>query len=319
LSAGDIARPIFIDDLIDPLQEQALRAAGINCTRDSAGAVISINRDPAQIPATVRWVHVPFMGVDAMIGRLPANVELLTRTVDGMPERMGQYCATAVMADRWAWSQFIHQQAKGLWRRDFRHQDPGRRAAAILGTGYVGRAAAMALRPHFASIWGLNRRGVDDATFDQVAAWTTIERADSAGAGSANQQRQRNDIRWKQIDTLVVTVPLTAATENLVDWSMLSQLVDAHLILIGRGATVDFEAARQALSAHHLRHLTADVFPVEPPAPGDWVWSHPDVTMTPHICGLNSPDDAVISFERARQQLLAGQLPTGAVELDRGY
>lgn len=128
-----------------------------------------------------------------------------------------------------------------------------------------------------------------------------------------------SSIPWGQADAVVVTLPLTLETRGILGGDQLSQLSGAHLILVGRGATVDFDALKTALDVGTVRHATLDVFPIEPLPPESWLWSHPRVTLTPHICGLSDPTDTLTSFLHARDSLLAGQIPRALVDLKRGY
>jgi phosphoglycerate dehydrogenase-like enzyme len=127
------------------------------------------------------------------------------------------------------------------------------------------------------------------------------------------------NIPWPQVDCLVIALPLTAGTTNIVSDSIFTALHDAHVIMIGRGATVDFDALHRAIQTGNVRHATIDVYPVEPPAADEWFWSDPNVTMTPHISGIPDPMDPVTSFLNARRALMEGRQPEGIVEKERGY
>jgi glyoxylate/hydroxypyruvate reductase A len=57
----------------------------------------------------------------------------------------------------------------------------------------------------------------------------------------------------------------------------------AHVINVGRGATLVDEDLLAALDQGQLASATLDVFRVEPLPPGHPFWSHPKITVTPHI------------------------------------
>jgi glyoxylate/hydroxypyruvate reductase A len=76
---------------------------------------------------------------------------------------------------------------------------------------------------------------------------------------------------------------------------------------------------RRALELGHLRHAVLDVLPTEPPPADAWYWSHPQVTITPHIAAVTDAGDVVWSFSAALDDLRAGRVPGTAVDLARGY
>ena len=79
----------------------------------------------------------------------------------------------------------------------------------------------------------------------------------------------------------------------------------AFLINVGRGEQVVEPDLRALLDAGHLHSAALDVLEREPPRPDDWVWSHPAVTMTPHIAAQASFDvvaqQCVDALKRARE------------------
>ncbi|MDR2931169.1 MAG: hypothetical protein LBV06_09745 [Propionibacteriaceae bacterium] len=317
LTAEELDRPVYLGPLIDDNAEVTLRGAGVVTTRDPDGAVVVISSRIRDIPPTAKWMHCPFMGVDSLVGRLPDHIQLLTRTITGMPERMASYVATMVWAERWKLHQFDLQQTDRKWvqlQPDLRERDP--RGVVILGTGQVGSAAARALHHDFPFIWGVSRSGAATAGFDLVVDMTSAldGAVDSALPGSTT-----TSLAWKQVDTVVITFPRTPETTNLVSHQLLDALHDAHVILIGRGATMDFSALEAAVASGSVRHATIDVLPAEPAPPQSWLWTEPRVTLTPHISGSTQPSDLTTSFHDARQALLTGAVPAGWVQLGAAY
>ncbi|SMH50302.1 glyoxylate/hydroxypyruvate reductase A [Maritimibacter sp. HL-12] len=140
------------------------------------------------------------------------------------------------------------------------------RRVGVLGLGELGAAVARALA-------GLN--------FD-VAGWSRrtkeIEGV-SCHAGSGGL-----DAVLAQSEILVLLLPLTPATENILDSSALARLPEGAVIVNpGRGALVDDAALLAALDAGQVGHATLDTFRVEPLPEDHPFWHHPRVTVTPHI------------------------------------
>lgn len=95
-----------------------------------------------------------------------------------------------------------------------------------------------------------------------------------------------------QADTLVVLLPSTPDTRGLVSGDLIERLPQgATLISCGRGDVVDTAAVLAALDSGRVGWATLDVLPQEPPTETDPLWSHPRVTLTPHVASLPRPAD----------------------------
>jgi glyoxylate/hydroxypyruvate reductase A len=82
----------------------------------------------------------------------------------------------------------------------------------------------------------------------------------------------------------ILLLPDTAATTNLLNADRLKALPHgARIINPGRGPLIDDDALLAALASGQIAHATLDVFRVEPLPKGHAFWSHPNVTVTPHI------------------------------------
>ncbi len=149
------------------------------------------------------------------------------------------------------------------------------RRVSVLGLGILGSACARALA-------ALN--------FD-VAGWSrsakTIARVRCLhGDAGLTEALERADI-------LVLLLPLTSETENLLNARRLALLPRGAVIVNpGRGPLIDDDALLAALDRGHLGHATLDVFRREP-LPGDHpFWHHPRVTVTPHVASDSRPEHA---------------------------
>ncbi|MEV4420683.1 NAD(P)-dependent oxidoreductase [Patulibacter sp. NPDC049589] len=88
------------------------------------------------------------------------------------------------------------------------------------------------------------------------------------------------------VDAVVLVLPLTDATEHLVDAAFLGRMRDgAILVNAGRGALVDTDALVAELSAGRLR-AALDVTDPEPLPDDHPLWSAPGLLLTPHVGGV---------------------------------
>lgn len=140
------------------------------------------------------------------------------------------------------------------------------RPVTVLGLGALGVACGQALAGLNFPVTGWSR------TPKEVPGLTCLSGADGLGRALSTAA------------ILVTLLPRTAETENILDARTLALLPRGAVILNpGRGALIDDQALLAALDAGHVGHATLDVFRVEPLPVDHPYWTHPRVTVTPHI------------------------------------
>ena len=104
---------------------------------------------------------------------------------------------------------------------------------------------------------------------------------------------------------LVCLLPLTAATEDILDARLFAQLPPgAYLINVARGKHLVEQDLLEALEAGQLSGALLDVFREEPLPATHPFWAHERITLTPHIASITSPVSAapqvIDNYHRAR-------------------
>jgi phosphoglycerate dehydrogenase-like enzyme len=89
-------------------------------------------------------------------------------------------------------------------------------------------------------------------------------------------------------DFLVVLVPLSPQTENLIDASIIAAMKPtAYLINVARGGVLDEDALIAALRGKRLAGAALDVFRQQPLPPEHALWNTEGVIITPLIGGMS--------------------------------
>lgn len=149
------------------------------------------------------------------------------------------------------------------------------RPVAMLGMGALGMACARALTALNFPVTGWSR---SPKTIDGI-------RSEHGEAGLQSL------LGTAQI--VVTLLPKTPETENLLDARRLALLPDGAVILNpGRGALIDDDALLAELNSGRLGHATLDVFRTEPLPADHPFWTHPRITVTPHIAADTRPESA---------------------------
>lgn len=159
-------------------------------------------------------------------------------------------------------------QAARQWRR-MPFREIGETRWLIVGFGHIGRASAERLRALGAHVTGLRRKQGADPDADAMTGPDGLH----AALGDA--------------DAVLLSLPLTDETEGLADDAFFAAMRPGALLLnVGRGGLVDEAALLAALDRGRPGHAALDVTATEPLPADNPLWSHPAITLTPHISAL---------------------------------
>ena len=278
--------------------------------------------DPADIAYAAAWlppagVFVPFSGLRAIFS-LGAGVDavLADRTLPDVPivrvvdsdltRRMTEYVTLHVLMHHRRQRLYDAQQRRRLWHE---HAQPPAHAVhvGIMGLGVLGRDAAEVLA----------RLGF------RVAGWSRTPHAIAGietyhGAAGLETFLARTEI-------LVCLLPHTPSTEGILDLALLRKLKrdgalgGAYLINVGRGRLQVDDDMVAALDEGALAGATLDVFPTEPLPAASRLWTHPQVTITPHNAAASIPEEIVAYIARQIERFEAGHGLENVIDRASGY
>ena len=225
----------------------------------------------------------------------------LTRMVDdGLRRGMVEWVAGHVLRHHLNTDLHVLNQ-DGIWRKEIPPLAPDR-PVTILGLGELGLACGQALA-------GLGF---------PVRGWSRSPKTAEGITCLSGEDGLARALTGAQI--VVLLLPLTAETENLLDATRLALLPrGAFVINPGRGPLIDDDALLAALDDGQVAHATLDVFRTEPLPPEHPYWAHPQVTVTPHIASETRPATAAKVIAENVRRCEAGEPLLFLVDRDLGY
>jgi glyoxylate/hydroxypyruvate reductase A len=263
-------------------------------------------RPPANVFEHTRVTGALFnygAGVDGLVDlpTLPSGIPVFRLEDAGMAEQMAEYVLAAVLRAWRGFDVYALRQREARWRREPQRAREDFRIG-ILGMGVLGRAVADTLRGHGFAVAGWSR------TPRAHAGVTLFSGNDALPAFLA------------RTEVLVCLLPLTPATQGLVDRKFLAGLPQgAHLINVARGAIIVDADLVAALDAGQLASATLDVFREEPLPASHPFWHHPRISITPHVSAVTLAEPSVAQIAARIERLENGAAVGGAVDVSRGY
>jgi glyoxylate/hydroxypyruvate reductase A len=94
---------------------------------------------------------------------------------------------------------------------------------------------------------------------------------------------------------------------------------DAFVINVARGGHLVDEDLIAALDSGHLSGATLDVFHTEPLPETHPFWTHPKITVTPHIAAISEPRVAAQYVADRIARFARGEPLDNLVDPERGY
>ncbi len=242
-------------------------------------------------------------GVDHLLPQegLPRDVPTVRMLDAALTQGMSEYLMYHVLRFHRRMSEYESQQRARVWRpmpqteaRDCR--------IGIMGLGVLGGDAAEKFH----------------ALGFPVSGWSRGPKSRSdirCYHGKAQLKAFLRDLR-----VLVCLLPLTADTTGIINRDTLAALPrGACVVNAARGGHVVDNDLLAALDAGDLAGAVLDVFEHEPLPASHPFWSHPRVTLTPHIASLTNPDTAASHVVDNVRRQRRGEPLVGVVDAAKGY
>jgi phosphoglycerate dehydrogenase-like enzyme len=233
-----------------------------------------LTAEAAKAARSLRWLHCTSAAVHQLLHPEIVNSEIiLTNGSEVHAAVVAEHIIALVLALARKLpeaTRFQHRRVWGqqdIWRIQPRPREIAGATLGLVGLGHIGREAAeraAALGMRVLAVREHPEKGCPHSV-SQVFAPSQL------------------DALLAQSDFVVLAVPVTGTTRNLINAERLAQMKpDARLINVGRGPLVDEVALIQALREGRIAGAALDVFVEEPLPSNSPLWDMEHVLITPH-------------------------------------
>jgi glyoxylate/hydroxypyruvate reductase len=278
------------------------RNASIDATIDIAMVANPPPGSLAGLPS-LRLIQSLWAGVNGLLNdaSVPTDVPLARMVDPSMNDAMAQTALWAVIGLHRGFFECAEHQRHRRWSTQ-----PQRRAdevgVAVLGLGQMGSRVT----------YSLVREGY------RVIGWS--ERVKTIPGVRCHAGSTAFGAVLAQASVVVNVLPLTPATTGIINAHTLALLpAGASFVNLARGAHVVEADLLRALDSGHLRHAVLDVFATEPLPADHRFWSHPRVSVLPHLAAQTDPRSAAQVAAANVRALREGRPLAHLVDRARGY
>jgi glyoxylate/hydroxypyruvate reductase A len=241
-------------------------------------------------------------GVDWLLQQKELPKVPFVRLVDpGLTAGMTEYVVLHTLRYHRRQPELEAAQRRQEWL-DIDYPLPWNRRVGILGLGVLGGDAARKLKA---------------LDFD-VAGWSRTPKSIPGVTGFHGESQLAAFLNRTEI--LACLLPLTSETRGIINERTLAALPrGACVINAGRGGHVVDADLLAALDSGHIAHAALDVFNTEPLPADHRYWTHPQVTISPHIASITHAETAAPGIYEGMKRARAGQALDNLVDFERGY
>ena len=242
-------------------------------------------------------------GVDGVMAlpNLPEDVPLVRLNDAGMAVQMAEYVCHMLIRHTREFDVYDAQAKERRWKM----RRPVNRAdfpVGVMGLGSIGARVAEAVAAFGYPTFGWSR---SPKSLPGITAFS--------GDG------QFDDF-LSAVRVLVCLLPLTLETRGILNAATLSKLKpNGYVINVARGWHLVEEDLLALLAEGTLAGAAIDVVRQEPLPADHAFWTHPKITLTPHISAVTLREKSVAQIAEKIRALGRGEAVDGIVDFVRGY
>lgn len=301
--AADFIRKETGEEIIDIMdiekeKDTLVKAEAIISQRKLTDELVKECRD-------LKWIQSFSAGVNVLpLQTLKEMGVKVTNTSGIHAPQMTDLAMGMILAFSRSLVEHIRYQKTLRWTQEFSYGELLDSELLIIGSGKIGEMLAMKAKAFGMRTVGIKRTVKPLENFDEVRPVSELKDA------------------MKTADYIVILLPLTPETRNLVDAEALSCMKESAVFVnLGRGPIVDENALIEILRKKKIRGAALDVYKREPLPDDSPLWEFDNVIMTPHVGGWGPGNEmrgarlVVDNIRRFRK----GEKLINVVDPDMGY
>jgi len=218
----------------------------------------------------LKWIQVLSAGLNLLPHKLILDRRIKLTNVGGIHKiPMAEYVMSVILNITHRMYYYYDLQKEKYWESWIELQEAHGKTIGIIGLGHIGSEIAKYAKSLSMNVLGCRK--------DYQKQCKYVDKIFSPN--NLNQLLNQSDF-------VVLCLPLTKETENLIDREQLSSMKKtAYLINIARGAIVNEEALITALNNDVIAGAVLDITKQEPLNSDSVLWTTKNIIITPHISG----------------------------------
>ncbi|WP_147804144.1 D-2-hydroxyacid dehydrogenase [Alkalicoccus halolimnae] len=219
----------------------------------------------------LKWIMVISAGMDKMPFEAIAERNIFVTNAKGIHAvPMAEYTIHMMLHTARQATVVLEQERQRVWDRSPVMMELHSKTVCIVGAGAIGTEIARLAAAFRMKTVGVNQSGRNIDYFDEIFPVKELRSA------------------LQHADFVISVLPKTPETDDLFSGEAFKAM-DKHAVFIniGRGNVVNEKALIDALDKNELHEAVLDVFKEEPLPSSHAFWSHPKITVTPHLSGIS--------------------------------
>ncbi|GAA4848391.1 D-2-hydroxyacid dehydrogenase [Paenibacillus vulneris] len=252
--------------------------------------------------SSVRWIQSTGAGINDLVSDpdVPESITI-TRITDQFGGLISEYVFAFLLYITKGLPNMLEAQKRSHWD-PFKVDTLNNKIIGVAGLGSIGSEVVRKARAFDMKVHGLSFSGANAELVDE------------------HYTAEEWPLFVKDLDYLVLTLPLTPATQYAVNKDILSLMKpEAALVNVGRGQLIAEADLVEVMRERRLQAAILDVFEQEPLDPEHPFWSLPNVYVTPHLSGQSHAADVGRFFLKNLRLYEQGERLQGIVNRERGY
>jgi phosphoglycerate dehydrogenase-like enzyme len=282
--------------------------------------------DPGKIETpNLRWVQFHSAGIDSLLDAPLFDRQDITFTnlSGAAAPQMAEYVLAMMLALGRKLPALMDHQARADWPKDrferFTPRELRGSRVGIVGYGSIGRELARLLQSFGVQVLGAKK----DVRQPKDNGYVPEGLGDPEGVLFHRLYPiEALKSMLKECDFVVVAVPLTEETEDLIgEEEIRAMKSSAYIVDVSRGGIINPKALLSALQDNRIAGAALDVFHEEPLPSNSPFWKLSNIIITPHIAGQSAHynERAMALFAENLELYLEGEPLLNQFDPHKGY